>query len=406
MYRKTTNFGGRWWRGPDQRERQTGDRIMALAIGIFALVSCLGSTTTATPAFRSPGGSVKLISTWYGDMGDVVAGAAVGAAAGFAVGSTLKSSTIKLAEAAYTQAAITMLLSRLRLIKIEWARVRALVAGALQMPLHALHLLVARRADKRRRVKAADIERTNRAARNESSGHMAGRSGRDSLPLFNEHAAVGSLCAFAVGVSLSPPVGVGGRLMDDWRRLRGGGHVPAATHMAGFTRRLAVIKRPRETQFARNARGGVVLAADAGADDEDWVHARIAQEERAFRAKREEARVARASAWEEEARRLRAEEALWAEVPDASEAAAAAGGGPALSEGQAAGRQANPGKGVGEEVAEYEARVREAARPKTEAEKREAYNRDLLAQIEQADAMDERLRAKQREARRRATGRE
>ena len=36
------------------------------------------------------------------------------------------------------------------------------------------------------------------------------------------------------------------------------------------------------------------------------------------------------------------------------------------------------------------------ARPKTDAEKRDAYHRDLLAQIEQADAMDERLRAKQR----------
>ena len=38
----------------------------------------------------------------------------------------------------------------------------------------------------------------------------------------------------------------------------------------------------------------------------------------------------------------------------------------------------------------------------SEAEKREARHRDMLTQIEQADAMDERLRERQRTARREA----
>lgn len=50
-------------------------------------------------------------------------------------------------------------------------------------------------------------------------------------------------------------------------------------------------------------------------------------------------------------------------------------------------------------IAEYEARMRARSRPKTAEEKREEYAQDQLRQIAEADAMDERLARKQREAR-------
>jgi len=50
-------------------------------------------------------------------------------------------------------------------------------------------------------------------------------------------------------------------------------------------------------------------------------------------------------------------------------------------------------------IAEYEARVRAASRPKTAEEKREEYGQDQLRQIAEADAMDERFARKQRAVR-------
>jgi hypothetical protein len=50
-------------------------------------------------------------------------------------------------------------------------------------------------------------------------------------------------------------------------------------------------------------------------------------------------------------------------------------------------------------IAEYEARMKAASRPKTAEEKRQEYARDQLRQIAEADAMDERHARKQRAAR-------
>ena len=138
-------------------------------------------------------------------------------------------------------------------------------------------------------------------------------------------------------------------------------YVPHAT-----VPRTAVPHASMQPLFCRSR----IVSSEVSADDEkeDWVAARMAAEDAAFKAKREAANLARHAAWAEEERALRT----------------------ADSEAQA-------GQDV---VAEYEARMREAARPKTEEEKREAYAQDQLAQIDEANAMDERLRQKQRAARR------
>ena len=121
---------------------------------------------------------------------------------------------------------------------------------------------------------------------------------------------------------------------------------------------------------------GSAAFSDYGPQDEepDWVRARMEQEEQTFRAKRDSARAARAEAWLDEERALRA-----------AEAAAMLGG---AAEDQVA----------QERVAEYEARVR-AKRTKTPEEKRAEYAQDQIRQIAEADAMDERLARRQREAR-------
>ena len=59
--------------------------------------------------------------------------------------------------------------------------------------------------------------------------------------------------------------------------------------------------------------------------------------------------------------------------------------------------QAGAGAAFSQSLLEYEARMSEMARatPKTEEEKRAARHQDMLDQIKQADAMDERLKQKQ-----------
>ena len=153
---------------------------------------------------------------------------------------------------------------------------------------------------------------------------------------------------------------------------------------------------------AREREAAAMLGSAAGASDDpsedgepDWVRARVQQEDRTFRAKRDAARVARAAAWLDEERRVRAAEfgatsasvdgatAAWMDEERAVRAAEAAAmlGGPA------------------DHIAEYEARVKERARPKTAEEKRAEYAQDQLRQIAEADAMDERLARRQRAAR-------
>ena len=116
---------------------------------------------------------------------------------------------------------------------------------------------------------------------------------------------------------------------------------------------------------------------DAAEEEEDWVAARIAAEDRSFHAKREASRLARIEGWEEEMRAMRA-------------AASAPGGG---------GEAAADEEPANTAWAQYELQLSKATIPKTEEEKREAYHKDLLAQIDQADAMDERLRQKNEAAR-------
>ena len=112
----------------------------------------------------------------------------------------------------------------------------------------------------------------------------------------------------------------------------------------------------------------------------------MAEEEQRFRRSREEALLARAAARVAEERAVRAAEMR-------QQGRAAMTGGP--TEGQAAER---------DHVAEYEARLRARSRPKTEEEKRRARHNEMLRQIEQADAMDERLARKNQAARREREG--
>lgn len=370
--------------------------MLALLIAWPAVASTLPATHCAPLVLR--GGGVKIVSTWAGDVRDVAAGAAVGVTAGFVVGTRVKSS-INFAELVHTQAAILVMLSRLGLIQVEWARVRNLVARAAGLPIRSMRLLVAQHADEKRRHKEAELERTSRAAHEAADAFSEDSAGPDAAwHPFNEHAAVGSLCAFAAGVSLSSGAGVGA----DWRRIRGGAYLPAPSRAVrspcGGTATMRRMRGSARTSCAVTA--AVTADADEEAEEEDWVRARIEAEDRAFGARREEASAARAAAWEEEARALRANEALWTNEDGggAPEAAAAAVGDSPL-----AFQHQQPSTSSAEhDVAEYEARLRAASRPKTEAEKREARHRDMLTQIEQADAMDERLRERQRTARREA----
>lgn len=189
----------------------------ALARMLFVCIAIAPAVGAAPLPLTLRGGGVKLVSTWAGDLGDMAAGAAVGSAAGYIVGSTVKSS-VSLAEAVYTQTVIIMMLNRLGLVKVEWVSVRTLVARIAGLPILSVRLLVTRHMDEKRRRKEAELDRINHAAYSEGPRSDAARHP------FNEHAAIGSLCAFAAGVSLSSDVGVG----DHWRRMRGGAYLPTA----------------------------------------------------------------------------------------------------------------------------------------------------------------------------------
>jgi hypothetical protein len=187
-----------------------------------------------------------------------------------------------------------------------------------------------------------------------------------------------------------------------------------------------------------------LVCAHAPHDDaeDDWVKASIAASDRAFHESREAAKSVRTSVWEEEARVRREEEfaesarresqavavepaavqfmitqrmrASLAEL-GYSEAdvdrlepqraatiiqAATQAPGKRQAMGGGGGAAMSSEEQAGQNLHEYEARMRDLARarPMTEEAKREAYDRDLLAQIEQADAMDERLAQQNRAA--------
>lgn len=180
--------------------------------------------------------------------------------------------------------------------------------------------------------------------------------------------------------------------------------------------------------------GSAAISSDAVDDDEpDWVRARMEQEDRTFREKRDASRAARAAAWLDEERAIRAAEArqygganqgahpkatqntiggsleqgaawgasrfdraaAWMDEERAIRAAEAAAmlgdHGPSAEQPMT---MAEP-----DHIAEYEARVRALSKPKTAEEKRAEYAQDQIRQIAEADAMDERLARKQRAAR-------
>ena len=177
-------------------------------------------------------------------------------------------------------------------------------------------------------------------------------------------------------------------------------------------------------QQAEAMLGSAAFSDDGPQDEEpDWVRARMEQEEQTFRAKRDSARAARAAAWLDEERALRAAEFDAGDNSDAFYARGATGAQPVVGDSSAqqgtdraaawmdeerAIRAAEAAAMLGgaaedqvaqERVAEYEARVR-AKRTKTPEEKRAEYAQDQIRQIAEADAMDERLARRQREARR------
>eukprot|EP00966_Prymnesium_polylepis_P217860 5042023-Prymnesium_polylepis.2 len=225
---------------------------------------------------------------------------------------------------------------------------------------------------------------------------------------------------------------------------------------------LALVPRASVRPVVGRARAAIMCGAhdrdDWTSAEDDWVKARIAAEDRDFHARRDAARSARSRVWDEEAGARREEEPAEAarrdagrererddrRTPPAAVAAPAASVQFMITQRmrvrltelgyseadvnrlepqraadiiQAAATRMDPGNqqavGCGEGAAtmapeeqarrnldEYETRMRDAAhvRPKTEEEKREAYNRDVLAQIKEADAMDERLAQKHRAA--------
>ena len=200
--------------------------IMQLCL--LAGMCCAAAAHGGAPAVQLRGGAInfkaKLVSTWAGDLGDLAAASAIGGVAGVLVGSSVKS-TINLVEVLYTQAAISLFLRRLGLIRIEWGRVRTLAFSIARVPLRIVQSLLSRHAAEKMRHKAAELERVRR----EGFGGLNGdptldpskdssgpRSTSSDWQLLNEHAAIGGVCSFAAGVALAPAAGI------DWRRLRGG----------------------------------------------------------------------------------------------------------------------------------------------------------------------------------------
>ena len=143
---------------------------------------------------------------------------------------------------------------------------------------------------------------------------------------------------------------------------------------------------------------GSAAASTAADDDEpDWVRARAEQEDQTFHAKRDATRAARAAAWLDEERAIRAAEAnqfyggaTTAETVGGSSDATGAihFDRAAWMDEERAIRAAEAAAMLGEPTME----------PKTAEEKREEYAQDQLRQIAEADAMDERLARKQRAA--------
>ena len=132
-------------------------------------------------------------------------------------------------------------------------------------------------------------------------------------------------------------------------------------------------------------------------EEEDWVKARMQEEDEAFRARRESAQSARAAAWMEEERAIRETAPhLDDAVYEAHEGQRGGNGASQTGSTEYGGSFEAPMQ-QNDPVAEYEARMRELSRPKTAEDKREAYHKEMLRQIAAADAMDERLRQKRQQ---------
>ena len=125
-----------------------------------------------------------------GHLGHTAAAAAVGGLAGYMVGLAVRS-TADLTQLACAQAAFTIFLINLGVLKIDWGRVRALTSCLLGLPLSLLKAGFARREEKRRRRESEKWE-----------GRLPvddGRGGRQWV-MVNEHAAAGGGCGFITGL--------------------------------------------------------------------------------------------------------------------------------------------------------------------------------------------------------------
>ena len=138
----------------------------------------------------------KLVPGWEGDVGHMGAAAAVGTLAGYMVGTAIRS-TADLTQLACAQAALTLFLINLGVVRIEWARVRALASCFVRLPLSILQVAFAHRAQERRRREAAKREGWLPADVGDEDHLHRGGCG---WGIFNEHAAAGGSCGFVSGL--------------------------------------------------------------------------------------------------------------------------------------------------------------------------------------------------------------
>lgn len=136
-----------------------------------------------------------------------VVAVALGGTAGVFVGATAKGAAIDASQVLYAQAALTLFLLRVGLVRIEWSRVRALAAYVARLPLRLAQLGMARRAKRKQMHKEEELLRTASSEYRARSGvpQAVGSERTAAMGVaIDEHAAVSGCLAFAIGAFYAP----------------------------------------------------------------------------------------------------------------------------------------------------------------------------------------------------------
>jgi hydroxymethylbilane synthase len=144
----------------------------------------------------------KLVRGWGGGVAHLGLGAAMGAAVGFGAGCGVLRASSEFRQQLRSQLALTLTLRALGIVRIDWARVRALGGCVLRVPLGVVRACLRGQREAQRREREAAKWEVRLPRDNETTGsdEGGGLTTHWVEAVCNEHTAAGGIAGFAAGL--------------------------------------------------------------------------------------------------------------------------------------------------------------------------------------------------------------